>query len=140
MDIKSLVPPTDNIFKFYAVTGLILVIFAFSGAIYTVKHKNQFLIDRIVELRELESKSDPSPGEKAKSQMLARLIEIENSDAEFLKWACAVLAGIGTAGMFWGFSAWHRTQGKVDELAELGAAKLRAEIAAIRRSNRTRRH
>ena len=106
--MESRIPlPTDNIYKFYALFGLLLFVFALGAGIYNVKSKNTFMVAALVDLGELKATAAPSPRGILKRQILERQIEVAKSDAEFFKWALAILAGFGASLMGFGFLRWH---------------------------------
>jgi hypothetical protein len=136
--------PTDNVYKFYALFGLLLVIFALSAGIYTTKTTNDQMFVAIVELEELESIATPSPKELAKRAVIERQMELAKSDRQVFYWGGIALGVMGAIGMMFGFERWHSViQPKQDELVELQLMKLRHEVAQLkggaRRVVRTRR-
>jgi len=129
--------PTDNIYKFYALFGLLLIIFAFSAAIYTTKMINEQMYLVAVELEELKSLSAPSVRQSAKRAVLELQIEVTKSDRRTYSWGGVILAAIGTMGVMFGFRRWHSViQPKQDELVELQLMKLRHEVAQLKGGQR----
>jgi hypothetical protein len=129
--------PTDNIFKFYALFGLVIIIFAFSASIYTQKNSNDFLGTAVVDLEELKALEAPTVREKARRAVLQRQIDVAVSDRETYKWSLGLLAGFGTICLMFGFSRWHtEIQPKQDELVDLQLAKLRHEVLQLKNSGR----
>lgn len=137
--MESRIPlPTDNIFKFYALLGLLLFIFGLGSTIYTTKSTNEFMYAAIVDLEELKAIVTPSVRETAKRQILQRQIEVAKSDKELFKWGSAGVAGIGMALMMFGFGKWHKDiQPTLDEIAQLQLIKLRDEVSH-QKSSQTR--
>jgi hypothetical protein len=128
--MESRIPlPTDNIYKFYALFGLLLLIFGLSATIYTTKSTNEFMVTAVVDLEELKSIVLPSIRETARRQILQRQIEVAKSDKEFFRWASSGVGGIGLALMIFGFKKWHvEVQPTLDEIAQLQLLKLRYEV------------
>lgn len=128
--MESRIPlPTDNIYKFYALFGLLLLIFGLSATIYTTKSTNEFMATSVVDLEELKSIVAPSIREIARRQILQRQMEVAKSDKEFFKWACGGVGGIGVALMIFGFKKWHiEVQPTLDEITQLQLLKLRHEV------------
>lgn len=121
--------PTDNIFKFYAMFGLLIFIFGLSAVIYTTKSANDFLSVAVVDLEELKSLPTPSVRESARRQILQRQIDIAIGDRKYFEWICIGLSTLGFFGMFYGFQKWHKeVQPKLDEISELQLQKLRHEV------------
>jgi len=122
--------PTDNIFKFYALFGLVLFIFSFASTLYNTKTTNEFMSSAIVELEELKAMAAPTNRDIARREILVRQIEVAKLDKNFYKWACAAIGAIGTLGMVVGFMKWHREiQPMLDEISQLQLAKLRHEVS-----------
>lgn len=128
--MESRIPlPTDNIYKFYALFGLLLLIFGLSATIYTTKSTNEFMVAAVVDLEELKSIVAPTVRETARRQILQRQIEVAKSDKDFFGWACSGVGGIGFALMFFGFRKWHSgVQPTLDEITQLQLRKLRHEV------------
>jgi len=127
--------PTDNIFKFYALFGLVLFIFSFASTLYNTRTTNEFMSSAIVELEELKAMAAPTNRDVARREILLRQIEVAKQNKDFYKWACAVIAGIGTLGMVVGFTRWHREiQPMLDEISLLQLMKLRHEVSQLNSS------
>lgn len=131
--MESRIPlPTDNIYKFYALFGLLLFIFGLGATIAQTKITNEFMVKSYVELEALKAIENPSSVEALRRSLTERLIEVEKSDKEFFKWGLAVVAGLGFFLMSFGFRRWHkRIQPIQDELLQLQLEKLRREVAAM---------
>lgn len=129
--------PTDNIFKFYALFGLLLIVFSFSASIYTTTMINDQVYTAVVDLEELKSIATPSVRESARRAVLERQMEVAKSDRKTYTWSCGLLAVIGMAGVMFGFGRWHSViQPKQDELLELQLIKLRQEVAQFESGSR----
>lgn len=121
--------PTDNIYKFYALFGLLLFVFACGATLYVGKSANAFLASAAVEIENLKSTQDLSAGQVARKRVLERLVEVEKSDKDFFNHALGGIAGIGVLLMVVGFGKWHsQIQPRQDELLDLQIRKLRAEL------------
>lgn len=138
--MESRIPlPTDNIYKFYALFGLLLFIFGFSAVIYTTKSTNEFMVTALVDLEDLKSKTVPTVREATTKKLLERQIEVAKLDKEvFSNWSIGITA-LGTLLMFLGFYNWHSViQPKLDELSELQLLKLRYEVEQQKGQHRRR--
>jgi hypothetical protein len=140
--MESRIPlPTDNIYKFYALFGLLLLIFGLSATIYTTKSTNEFMSAAIVDLEELKSIAAPTAREDARRQILQRQMEVAKSDKEFFKWGSGGVGGVGLALMIFGFGKWHKEiQPTLDEIAQLQLIKLRREVECQKPSSVRRLH
>lgn len=67
--VENKIPlPTDNIYKFYALFGLLLLVFTIGAALYVNRTTNDLLFDKIV-AREL-LRQDPVPTHEQKLRLL----------------------------------------------------------------------
>jgi hypothetical protein len=133
--MESRIPlPTDNIFKFYALFGLLLLVFGLGAAIYNTKSTNEFLTTAVVEIETIKAVTGPTLGQVARRQVLERLIEVAKSDKEFFRWAIAIVVSGGFWMMVFGFRMWQtKVQRVQDELTALQFRKLRSEVAQLER-------
>lgn len=130
--------PTDNIFKFYALFGLLLIIFSFGALIYVTRSSNEVVFSALPELEGLKQIAKPTPAEDVRIKLLERKLEITKTDKEVFNYFLLGLAGIGSLLMIYGFGKWHtglqpvldRTAKVQLEIAELQLAKLRRESEA----------
>ena len=134
--MESRIPvPTDNIFKFYALFGLLLFVFACGSMVYVTQSTNELVFTSYVELETLKEQKVPSGPVKAKIEMLERLLEIGLQNKNLYRYFVAVFSGIGFWLSLYGFWRWHhRIQPVIDEMqqvqldiAKLQLAKLQAE-------------
>lgn len=119
--------PTDNIFKFYALFGLLLFVFACGALLYVNTTSNALMFESIPELEALKEFETPSRSDLAQIAVLERKIEITNSNKKFYYNVISVLGGLGFLMAIVGFGVWHtRIQPILDETAavQLEIAKL----------------
>ena len=132
--------PTDNIYKFYALFGLLLFIFSVGATIALSKNTNENVYKLYVELESLKlpsieematHKDAPHPTFVRKA-LLERLIEVAKSDKKTMEVLLAVVTFVGGLGVVYGFGKWHKDiQPIQDEMLELQLEKLRREVAAL---------
>jgi hypothetical protein len=136
--MESKIPvPTDNIFKFYALFGLLLFVFACGALVYVNQSTNQLVFTSFVELETLKEQKAPSPSVKAKIAMHERLLEVGKKNRDIYSIVLGAISGIGFWLSLYGFWQWHRrVQPVIDEMqrlqleiAKLQLAKLQAEQA-----------
>ena len=128
--------PTDNIFKFYALFGLLLFIFTASSIIYVTRSANELVFQSVVEVEAIKQIQNPSPVDKAKLQILEKRLEISASDKIFYIKGIGAITGISVVLMIWGFTKWHRdVQPIQDEMAQLQLEKLRHEVKQLKHHN-----
>ncbi len=131
--MESKIPlPTDNIYKFYALFGLLLFIFAIGANIVSIKNTNDYMYRSYLELEPLKAIEKPNSVEAVKRDMLQRMIDVAKSDKEFFSTCLNWLAAISILLMFFGFGKWQKSvQPLQDELLKLQVEKLRHEVAAL---------
>lgn len=130
--------PTDNIYKFYALFGLLLFIFAIGATVSLQRGTNDSVYKLYAELEAIRTSSpvaNPSPSGQAASpsvreQLLERLIKVATEDRATLSNCLAGLAGISVLLVVVGFRRWHtQIQPIQDEILKLQLEKLRREAA-----------
>ena len=128
--------PTDNIYKFYALFGLLLFIFACSAFLLVIRSTNELVFTTLPELEQLKQLPQPSAAEKTQIALLERKLEIAKSDKSFYLNSIGGLMAVGIVAMIIGFTKWHTEyQPQLDALSkaqlqvtELQAEKLRREL------------
>ncbi|OEO23696.1 hypothetical protein AX279_21515 [Pseudomonas sp. J237] len=129
--------PTDNIFKFYALFGLLLIIFSISASVYVTQSTNSMLFTSLVELGELKEQKEPKQSVQVRIAGLERLIEVAKSDRSFYNIVIGIFLAVGGFISYFGFSRWHQniqpvideTQKVQLEMVKLQVQRLRAELA-----------
>ena len=120
--------PTDNIFKFYALFGLIIVLFSFASVIYVNYATNEIVFHTIIEEESLKSLKVRNPRQEAELVIAGRKYQIALSDRRFFLVACSLFAAVGFYLAFYGFKNWHtKIQPRQDEITELTIKKLKKE-------------
>lgn len=121
--------PTDSIYKFHALFGLLIFIFCIGATLYLTRTTNELIFTSVIEYETLKTIEKPTSVEAAKRQGIEKRVEIALADKEFFLAAIGVIAGVGIFSMFYGFSKWHRKiQPIQDEMARLQLEKLRHEV------------
>jgi len=130
--MESRIPlPTDNIYKFYALFGLLVFIFSIGGVIAVQRSTNDFMYKSLIDLEAVKSLENPTAADTIKKQLLERLIDVAKSDKDYFNKSLSGLAAVGFFLMGFGFFKWHREiQPLQDEMLSLQVAKLRREVQA----------
>ncbi len=100
--------PTDNIFKFYALFGLLLFVFCSGSIIYVYHSTNELVFQVAIELETIQQNQNPSPVDKLKMDVLMKRLDIAINDR---KYECIVIGffqGVSVLLMFYGFRKWHK--------------------------------
>ena len=118
--------PTDNIYKFYALFGLLLIITSVLGTILVSTSSN----DKIQELvKEYEGIAEEKKKESVLAKVIEKRIDVQAKNKQFFLNSLAVTAGVSILLMFYGFWQWHtKIQPKQDEYFNLQMQKLRKEL------------
>jgi len=72
--------PTDNIFKFYALFGLLLFVFCSGSIIYVYHSTNELVFQVAIELETIQQNQNPSPVDKLKMDVLMKRLDIAIND------------------------------------------------------------
>jgi hypothetical protein len=121
--------PTDNIFKFYALFGLLLTIFAAGSILYVNKSTNDLAFEIVVEYETLKADPMRSVSQEAHFQVMERKLEIAAKNKGTFMFCLSVITTAGIWMMGYGFRKWHtEVQPVQDEIARLNLKKLRQEV------------
>jgi hypothetical protein len=140
--MESKIPlPTDNIFKFYALSALLIFISAFGAMLYQTEKTNNLIFSTYVEQATLNEQVKPSASVQAQKLMLEKKLELALADKQFFRWLLSLVAGAAFWAGVYGFIRWHRhVQPKLDEaqsiqieIAKLNLVKLRLEVQGLQR-------
>lgn len=128
----SLPVPTDNIYKFSCLFGLVLIV---SAVIAIASVYSSSLDRKIVYVQAviaLDSKAERTKQEEDSLKLNRLLIDVTKKNEDYVNIWLGVVIGFGLCLSGFGAMQWHRTiQRRDDQLAELQIQKLQAEIAKI---------
>lgn len=129
--VESKIPvPTDNVYKFYALFSLFVLIFSFGSILYLAKTTNELAFTSYVEVERLKSASVPPALAAAQKTVLEKRVELAIEDKKFFMNVLTVFAFGAIFGLAYGFSKWHKeVQPVIDQTAmvQLEIAKLQLE-------------
>ena len=121
--------PTDNIYKFYALFGLLLVVFGIGSSIYVNTSTNNLAYEIAVEYQVLKENPVRSISEETQFQLLQRKLEIARKNKMVFLFGIGAIIGGGLLMMGYGFRKWHKDiQPIQDEIARLNLLKLKREL------------
>ena len=128
--MESRIPlPTDNIYKFYAFFGLLLVIFSVGAVLYVSKSTNELAYTNAVEYSVLKADPLRSLPQETRFQLLERQLEIAKQNKKLFDTVLGGFIGIGLVMIFYGFKKWHlEIQPIQDEITRLNLKKLKQEV------------
>jgi len=94
--------PTDNIYKFYALFGLLLTIFSIGAMVYVNQSTNDLVFDVAVEYETLKADPVRSVADEARFTLLERKLEIAGVNKKtFMLCLAALFVGGGLYGFVW---------------------------------------
>jgi hypothetical protein len=128
----SLPIPTDNIYKFACLFGLVLIV----SSIFALVSVYTSSLDRKIHYAEViipfKVKPQPTDTEKEYIKLYEQLIEVAKKNEKTASVCVGVVLGIGVILCYVGATKWYRIiQKRDDKLANLQIKKLEAEIARI---------
>lgn len=125
--------PTDNIFKFYALFSLLVLIFSVGAAVYVNKAANDLAFSVIEEIENLKGDSLPSSSEKLRLAVLERQLEVSQSNRQFFLVGLSALCALAVFGIYYGFRKWHtEVQPVADETARVQLEIARLQLKKLR--------
>ncbi|MBJ6136392.1 MULTISPECIES: hypothetical protein [Marinobacter] len=121
--------PTDNIYKFYALFGLLLIIFSIGAMLYVNQSTNDLAFEVAVEYETLKADPMRSVADEARFTVLERKLEIAGLNKKTFMICLSVIIAAGSFMVWYGFKKWHtEVQPVQDEIARLNLVKLRREL------------
>ena len=127
--MESKIPlPTDNIYKFYAIFGLLLLITSILGTIWVGTSTNEKLHSLVKEYESI-----PGTEEVREKTDLGKFIEsrmkVQVKNKQTFNYGLTGTTAISILLMWYGFRQWHtKVQPKQDEYFDLQLKKLKLEI------------
>lgn len=112
--------PTDNIFKFYALSGLVFCLGALTLFVFTYNLHYEKTVYLSLELAKLDiAKLDNAYVEKQR-EIIKTQLEIGIANKEFYMAVISFLFSLGIVVMSFGFARWHyKVQPQLDRLVAL---------------------
>ena len=128
--MESRIPlPTDNVYKFYSLFGILLIIFSLGSTVYVSSSTNELILDTAIEYHSLENDPARTSLEEAQYLVLKKKIDIAKSNKFFYMYFLGGVLGMGIILAWYGFKKWHREiQPVQDEIAKLTLLKLKKEL------------
>ncbi|MGR5288679.1 hypothetical protein ACP3V5_25505 [Vibrio maritimus] len=130
--MESKIPlPTDNIYKFYALFGLLLVVFGAGSFLYVNQSTNNLMYEVLVEHQTLKNIPEEvrTLKDNARLHILDSKIRIGKENRTFFQTCIAIIFVVGVAMIIFGFWTWHSViQPLQDEITRLNIKKLKQEV------------
>lgn len=121
----SIPVPTDNLHKFMATFGLVLIVFSVGAMIFAYNSAHRELISIAETYLALEDKTGKSVQEM--KELLEKRIDILASNRVFYLFLLTLPFAVGWVMAWTGFERWRKLQPLHDELLELQVVKARIE-------------
>ena len=118
--------PTDSLYKFAALFGLVLLVTSIIAFNTSYNNTHAELTSLAQKYIDIELKQGTAA--RQMRHLLERQIEIADANRDFRAFFIAITLAIGTLSSGWGFLMWHRLQPLRDELLELEVLLARKEV------------
>ena len=126
--------PTDNIYKFYALFGFVLLISSMAAFLYLHKTTNELIFEAVIAVEELEAKESPNKVDSKRREMLENRVSVAVKDRDVFNYALEAVFAASLVLMGFGFWEWHFVvQPKQDKLLDLQIQKAEADLKALTR-------
>jgi hypothetical protein len=120
--------PTDSIYKFCAMFGLLLIMFGFATVIYANDVANQKFANLYEEKARLESTKVLTEDKKVRKEIVVRFIELASEDKKLYKNASVFICVGGLILAFYGFNEWRKIQPLHDKQLRLQVKLLEQQL------------
>ncbi|MEZ5529881.1 MAG: hypothetical protein R3E57_08100 [Porticoccaceae bacterium] len=135
MDSKIPIP-TDNIYKFLATFGLVLIVSSLTLLIYTYQATNDVVFKNASAIYDLDVSNRSNEDKERRAKLLNREIEIAITNRNIGKWFFSGLCSLGFLICIVGFERWFKhVQPEHDRSIKLQNQKLELELAALNNSS-----
>jgi len=121
---------TDNIYKFQATFGLVIIITAFVLFVLNNQHANQSIISNLEKLLVIDESAKQA---EEHEKLYKRQIDVAVSNRTHYTYAIGVILAIGILVSWLGFTRWsNQIQPIHDDILRLEKEKLELEVAVLR--------
>lgn len=135
--MNSKIPlPTDNIYKFYALFGLVLLISSFVLFFQTYTTFQERFFERYIALESLTNKKKLSANDLANKEVLETKSKIDESDKSAYLGFIGIFIAFSLFLIAYGFRKWHvKIQPQQDLVIQKQIEKLTLEIKALKKQS-----
>lgn len=121
--------PTDNIYKFYALFGLLIILTTSTMFFIRLGYYNTMAFDRYIPIKTLELKKELNPHEKMEFFLLQERRKLATVNKEFEMSLYVIFFIFGWVIAISGFYHWQREiQPKLDKLLDLQIRSLEVDL------------
>lgn len=131
--MQSKVPlPTDNIYKFYALFGLLLLIASFYLFMSNYNDQRARQYNRLIEISKLEAISSLSKEQASLKELLYTQEKVDKENRKYYSKWISFLIALSIVLIGYGFIMWQFiVQPKQDKLLDLNTEKLEIELKIL---------
>lgn len=128
--------PTDNIYKFFAVGGLLTTLAGFIGGVWINERANERIAQDYSELAGIQGTHALTAEQAARKPLLQRKVEITVADRKAGVQVSLAFGSLGLLAMIYGFRKWHtEVQPMLDETTRVQLAIARCQLAKAAAEN-----
>ncbi len=121
--------PTDNIYKFYASFGFVLLIAALVSFVYVHNSTNEKVLAWVTNISKLENSQKITKYEEEQIDLYKKLIEVSKKDKKLFSNVLLTTSVLGLFVSGFGFYKWEKEiQPRDDKLTELKIKQLENEL------------
>ncbi len=121
--------PTDNIYKFFALFGLVIMVTGCVMFSSMLERYNERIYSAFLEASRLEQIEKPSALQEKQLEVVESRYEISISDRNFYVTISGIITGLGVILMFFGFYHWMKyIQPEVDRFLKVRLEKAELEL------------
>lgn len=121
--------PTDNIYKFYALFGLVLLIASMSAFLYLHKTTNELVFEAAITIEEVTTKDKPTNVDTKRKELMEKRVALAVEDRNFFNQILSGIFGVAFCLIGYGFWCWQmEVQPKQDRLLELQIKKAEQDL------------
>lgn len=128
--MESKIPlPTDNIYKFYALFGFVLMISSMAAFLYLHKTTNELIFEAVIAVEEVAAKDKPTSVDTKRKEMMEKRVAVAVEDRDVFNKILSAVLGVALCLMVYGFWQWQmEVQPKQDRLLDLQIQKAELDL------------
>lgn len=121
--------PTDNIYKFYALFGFVLLIASMAAFLYLHKTTNELIFEAAIAVEEVATKDKPTSVDTKRKEMMEKRVAVAVEDRNLFNKILSAAISVAICLMGYGFWHWQmEVQPKQDRLLDLQIEKAEQDL------------
>lgn len=131
--MEKLIPlPTDSLYKFCAMFGLLIIIFCIGSLLYVNESTNNFIFEVAIDYDLLKKNKNRTEIEAAQFDLLEKKFNLIKENKSFYSNSIVLLFVFGILMTSYGFKQWYLLiQPSQDEIIRLTIKKLKQEVGDL---------